>query len=278
MVSIILPTYNRAYILWRAINSVLSQTYSNFELLIVDDHSSDNTYCYKRIYGDTRIIFLTSETVQSVSGARNTGLKNAKGDLIAYLDSDNWVSNNWLETMVYYANLYKDKNIFFPAQNVTVQEVAKNGRIVQIYKQKSGFTKDFDSTDIWSHNFECDPNGMLHRKIVKEHGIMWDTKLKSYEDFDFTLQILNIFGDTVCFINKVLVDYTRSYGTDGLCSQNTYELIIENLKYIQGKYKGNTSWKKYSRIPEKIEEYKCLNNLGYNPLEYIRERFFRDHK
>lgn len=52
MVSIILPTYNRAYILWRAINSVLSQTYSNFELLIVDDHSSDNTYCYKRIYGD----------------------------------------------------------------------------------------------------------------------------------------------------------------------------------------------------------------------------------
>jgi glycosyltransferase involved in cell wall biosynthesis len=278
MVSIIIPTYNRAYILWRALNSILKQTYSDFEILVIDDHSTDETKNYKRLFTDKRIRFITSDSIRSVSGARNTGLKCAKGDLIAYLDSDNIVYSDWLETMVYYVKKYPKKLVFFPGQNISTEEINDDGIVEEVYKQQIRSGKDISEKNIWAHDFECDPNGMIHRRDILEANIKWDKKLKSYEDYDFILQILEVFEKSVFFIDKVLVNYQRMYGTDGLCSQNTYQLIVEQLEYIKGKYSKNPNWKKYSKIDDKIEKYMELYNYGYSPLEYIRERYKKKNK
>jgi len=96
LVSVIIPTYNRANRLGRAVKSVLNQTFNNFELLIIDDGSEDNTHDIVSDFSDSRIIYLKHETNKGPNAARNSGLGIAQGENIAFLDSD----DEWLPTML----------------------------------------------------------------------------------------------------------------------------------------------------------------------------------
>jgi glycosyltransferase involved in cell wall biosynthesis len=87
--SIILPTYNRAHFLPKAIESVLAQTFEDWELVIVDDGSTDNTKEVVLAYQDLRIVYIYQEN-QERSAARNNGISQAKGDFICFLDSDDY--------------------------------------------------------------------------------------------------------------------------------------------------------------------------------------------
>lgn len=88
LVSVIIPSFNRSSLLPRAINSVLQQTYSNFELIIVDDGSSDNTLTLQQSYPDDRLKWIRHETNKGAAAARNSGIQNALGKYVAFLDSD----------------------------------------------------------------------------------------------------------------------------------------------------------------------------------------------
>ncbi len=94
-VTIVIPTYNRAALLVKAVDSVLGQSHDNFELIVVDDGSSDNTAEIIRDYGS--VIYLYQEN-QGPAAARNRGIKAAKYDLIAFLDSDDRFAPRKLET------------------------------------------------------------------------------------------------------------------------------------------------------------------------------------
>ena len=87
-VSVIITTYNRADLLPRAVNSVLSQTYADFELIIVDDCSSDNIQSVVADFSDPRVRSIRHERNRGLSAARNTGLERARGEYIAFLDDD----------------------------------------------------------------------------------------------------------------------------------------------------------------------------------------------
>lgn len=91
-VSVIIPTYNRAELVGRAIQSVLDQTYQDFEIIIVSDGSTDNTDEVVNRYKDTRIVYLRHNKNRGGSAARNTGINIAKGQYIGLLDSD----DEWL--------------------------------------------------------------------------------------------------------------------------------------------------------------------------------------
>lgn len=92
LVSVILPTYNRASLLPRAIKSVVNQTYNNFELIIIDDNSSDNTKEIVKNFEDKRIKYIRHKENKGGAAARNTGIELAKGEYIAFQDSD----DEWL--------------------------------------------------------------------------------------------------------------------------------------------------------------------------------------
>jgi len=99
LISIILPTYNRAHFLPRALDSVFAQTYGNWELVIIDDGSTDETSKLLDKYTDPRIVRLQQEN-KGVSAARNYGISCCKGDMIALLDSDDeWLPRK-LETQL----------------------------------------------------------------------------------------------------------------------------------------------------------------------------------
>jgi glycosyltransferase involved in cell wall biosynthesis len=99
-VSIIMPTYNRADQISLAVDSVLEQTYGNWELVIVDDCSTDATEAVLETYQDPRIKIVKLEANGGVSTARNRGIKEARGEFIAYLDSDNKMDPRFLSVMV----------------------------------------------------------------------------------------------------------------------------------------------------------------------------------
>lgn len=94
LVSVIIPTHNRAEMLNRAIRSVLNQTFEDFEMIVVSDGSKDNTEQVVKSFDDSRIRFLKHETLRGASAARNTGLRAAQGEYIAFLDDDDeWMAN-----------------------------------------------------------------------------------------------------------------------------------------------------------------------------------------
>lgn len=101
LVSVVIPTHNRAVEVVQAIESVLAQTYANWEVILVDDGSTDSTSDdVQPLLSDSRIIYRRLEGAHGVSGARNAGLELASGEYIAYLDSDNTWEPRFLEVMV----------------------------------------------------------------------------------------------------------------------------------------------------------------------------------
>lgn len=101
LVSIILPTFNRAAFLPDTLDSVFAQTYPHWELIIIDDGSTDNTVELLKSYDDPRVKYIYQEN-QGVSGARNTGIAQCAGDMIALLDSDDiWLPKKLEKQLAY---------------------------------------------------------------------------------------------------------------------------------------------------------------------------------
>jgi len=112
LVSIIIPTYNRAHIVLRAVASALFQTHRNIEVLVVDDGSTDNTLEVLAELADPRLRVLTQEN-QGVSVARNNGLANAAGDYVAFCDSDDWLFRYIIAAFVDHALKNPDVDAFY---------------------------------------------------------------------------------------------------------------------------------------------------------------------
>lgn len=121
LVSIVMPSYNTAKFISVAIESVLMQTYQNWELLIVDDCSTDNTDEVVSKYDDRRIIYLKNEKNSGAAFSRNKALKRAKGKWIAFLDSDDLWYQTKLEEQIEF--MKKNKYYFSYTNYREVDEV-----------------------------------------------------------------------------------------------------------------------------------------------------------
>jgi glycosyltransferase involved in cell wall biosynthesis len=100
LVSIIIPTFNRAKSLQRAIDSIFCQTYKNWELIIVDNSSNDNTESVVNKYKMQKIKFISVNNSGIIAHSRNIGIQNSKGRFVAFLDSDDWWESEKLENSV----------------------------------------------------------------------------------------------------------------------------------------------------------------------------------
>ncbi len=112
-VSIIIPTFNRGYIIGEAIASALTQTYRDFEIIIVDDGSSDNTRDIVESIGSNQIRYLHHERNRGYSAACNTGISAATGELLAFLDSDDLWKPDYLERQVGFLTKHSETGVVF---------------------------------------------------------------------------------------------------------------------------------------------------------------------
>lgn len=180
LVSVIIPTFNRANCLTRAIDSVLFQTFSGYELIVVDDGSTDETSDLLSSYG--RRLRIIHQSNQGVSAARNTGINSAKGEFIALLDSDDaWREDKIAQQMAFFkahpqAMLCQTEEIWI-----------RNGTRVNPKKRHQKF-----SGMIFEKTLPLclvSPSAvMIRRSIFNEIGL-FDETLPACEDYDLWLRI-----------------------------------------------------------------------------------------
>lgn len=201
-VSVIIPTFNRGKVLGRAIDSVLAQTYQNWELIIVDDGSTDNTTSVVGKYTDDRIYYLYQKN-QGANSARMTGIQAARGKYISLLDSDDRLHEEYLERTI---ATFQEETELCAGIATSYLRVEANGNIdsIKIVPSKRITLKDLvDSNVIGS--FSCTT---LRSQLFTEVGPL-DKKIKAAQDYEYYLQVLK-YGYYIRGVDEILVDQIES--------------------------------------------------------------------
>jgi glycosyltransferase involved in cell wall biosynthesis len=200
-VSVILPTYNRGDLIGRAIQSVLAQTYRDFELIIVDDGSTDNTEEVVRTFDDRCIRYLKYPKNRGVAAARNTGIKMAGGSYIAFQDSDDeWLPPK-LEKQMALFDQDKEGNLgMVLCERLWIRghrQVREAPRADQLnYKKLLSYLGAY---------VVATPQYLLKRDVT-EPELYFDENLRAYEDWDFMVRISRI-----CRLDYVKEALIKSY-------------------------------------------------------------------
>lgn len=166
LVSVIIPTYNGAHFLGRAIQSVLNQTYSTFELIIVDDKSPDNTAEVVKRFDDPRLKYIRHEVNQGAATARGTGRHSSFGEIIAFLDQDDAFHPEKLEEHVAFLNDHPDIGFTY---NPYFDLVHSSDRIRTVIQPPENITL----TDLIM-GFPLPPSSWVVRRGWAFHEDIWD--------------------------------------------------------------------------------------------------------
>ncbi|SHK24150.1 glycosyltransferase [Tepidibacter formicigenes] len=221
-VSIILPTWNREKIIGRAIDSVLKQKYTNYELIIADDGSEDNTESYlyekyKNEIAEGKIKYYKLAH-GGVCKARNKGLELSTGELIAYIDSDNEWYDDYLSTMV---NVFVSNPTCGTAYAcIEVFDEVRNKNFVRKVK--------FDRKRLLSGNF-IDLNIFMHRRRIYEQYGGFNEQLRRLVDWELIIRYTKL--NEPIFIDKVLAKYYLNNTLNNI--SNTVALDPNRKKVIE---------------------------------------------
>lgn len=187
LVSVIIPTYNRSRLLERAVNSVLNQTYGDFELIIVDDASKDNTVGLKFLKDSAdKLAYYFFPSQRGVSAARNFGVQKSRGEWIAFLDSDDeWIPKK-LEKQIAWHSAHPEFRI-----SQTQEVWVRNGVRVnppKTHKKIHGFQfkENLDRCMITPSSV------MIQKKLLDETG-GFNENLPACEDYDLWLRITSVY-------------------------------------------------------------------------------------
>ncbi len=264
-ISIITPTYNRAYCLWQAIQSVLKQTYPFFELLIVDDASSDDTEKLVSRFSDPRIKYFKLEKNGGPSRARNYGLKKAKGEYIAYLDSDNAWHEEFLELMVATLDKNQDKVLAFCKKNYRLTIIEEDGNEIRVRDEFSKQNEYFDLKRLWHRRIMIDTNSICHRrKEIIDLGA-WDETIGFWEDWELTLRISEKYPKGFVYLNRTLLNYEQKI--DIKDAKKTFTFWEKEEKKVFLKHKDNPLLEGQSWFPPKKG-----NKSTMGVIEYLRQK------
>lgn len=214
LISIIIPTYNRGQWISKTINSVLNQTYRKFEIIVIDDGSTDNTsnILNEFVKSNSNIRYF-KKINGGCSSARNLGLKYAKGELIAFLDSDDQYLPNALEVLQ--QALAKDRKANF-AYSPSI-EVNENGT-ESINFPAAAAKPEYFAVEHFK-TFNARPGSVLYKREIfkKVHG--FNENFKYNEDSDFLQRVAICFNATYCPSPTVKV-----YSHHGNKSKNRTEI------------------------------------------------------
>ncbi len=280
-VSVIVPVYNTERYLSRCIESILDQSFTDFELVLVDDGSPDccGTICDEYARKDKRVTVIHKPN-GGVSSARNEGIEAARGRYVMFCDSDDEIPENALETMVEKMESCDAQMVVGGFEHVKIMNSSVNA-MMQITKQVQREDRmicigDFDAMlSFWTVNNMLSSCAKLYRlDIIREHNIQFDTKLVVLEDYAFVIDYLayceeitmisdivyaciyrterpleerrsrlDFFDDVIAVSNKLAV-YLQSIGCpniDDFQKVSIYETIMSAYKYLWNASNGEQS-------------------------------------
>lgn len=264
-VSIIIPTYNRAHLINETLDSIIAQSYENWECIIVDDGSIDETKQVVEAYiqKDTRfkLFFRPATRKKGPSSCRNIGIENATGEFVLFLDSDDLIENEKIAYQVKFhnENLFIDVSIsgyrYFESGSPKLQIMGRNNLIHEVVINHS----DSDIIELFKNRNPMVTSAPLYKmEILKKVGF-FDEDLFTLEDWDFHLR---------CALNNVVFQHIGYI-------KNTKSLIrLHNVSLMRNKniFKQNEKifYLKRNQNPLFISYFgKIENNKKPNKLKNI---------
>ena len=287
-ISVIIPVYNREKYIAACLDSILSQTYKNIEIICVDDCSTDNSLHILKKYEakDNRIKVIALKNNGGVSNARNTGIETATGDYIAFVDSDDTIDCNMFSEMIEAAEQNKadiilsDLNMFLGGKK---QNMKISLEALRIYKKNEiqenilpRFTfEGFDNLGLFAFSTK-----LYKRAIISDNNIRFDTSTSYEEDKLFVIEAIANCS-SLYYIPEAYYNYdTSSSGLYSSFNKNAwiwyvntykrfnrliakYEIVNVNKKYLADEFIYNISWflHRSERIKDKKERREIQNNV-----------------
>lgn len=274
MISIIVPVYNSSRYLYKCIQSILEQTYEDFELLLIDDGSTDNSreICEEFSCKDSRIKVLCKKN-GGVSSARNLGLDSAQGDLITFVDSDDWVHPDFLRKRydrliseaadVSYCDVklvYGTHTEYCPAAEISQEETQVNAWI----KSRTTYS----------------PILLIKRELIEQNKLRYIEGLRFGEDFNFILKLI-MHTKKISHVPEALYYYNKQNQCSTMHNLSKYrddlKIVYEDLINT---FKMHHCYDKYERmISWCILEYKLVSIVnGEHTFPEIKDFYAESHK
>lgn len=244
LVSIIIPTYNRAYMISETLDSIVAQTYTNWECIVVDDGSFDNTEAILRKYieKDSRFRYYKRpiSRFKGPSSCRNYGYELSNGEYVNWLDSDDLYLSNTLEKFV---NFFTEKTDVVVAKiekidakagcKLSENKIISNNTIEDYFTEKISF-------------YVCGP--LWRRRFLEQQPILFDESISNLDDWDFNLRML-YQNPTIVYIESPLIQYRFH--------ENSLSKEIFKLNFLELKSK----FKAIEKHVELIKDNKQANLL-----------------
>lgn len=267
-VSIIIPTYNRMDKLKKSVNSVLEQTYSYFEIIIIDDASTDQTEAMVKSFSDTRIRYIKNKKNLGPAAARNIGIENAKYEYIAFNDSDDSWLNDKLEKQMDKMHSNEAFGMVYCAYYLGNEN--KKVKVPSDMFSKKDLEGDIFQS-LWRANKIGTPTILVKKQCIEYIG-KFNEDLHSIEDWEFVLRIASRYQ--IGYVNEVLVNATKSYtGVDSnkKAQVSTYYFLIQHY--------GRTGLDISSKINRMMSAMVCLDDedVTYWKSKMI-PKYFKDVK
>lgn len=226
-ISVIVPVYKAEKFLRKCIDSILAQTFTDFELLLIDDGSPDNSgkFCDEYAEKDSRIRVFHKEN-GGVSSARNVGLDNARGEWIAFVDADDWSEKDMLYEMCVHAI---KNNVNVVVAPFYVNECHKQ-RID--YQQKEYLPQNFLKAILEGKAMGSLWNKLIHRNLYD--NIRFDTNITYCEDVLALSQILYKADVRISFVNKPYYHYVQvETSITHKINRNTFDMIFAFISKLE---------------------------------------------
>jgi len=250
--SIIIPVYNKEKFVAKTIESVLSQTFTDYEIIIVNDGSTDQSEAKISPFKDNRIQYYSKKN-EGVALARNFGIEKATADYICFLDADDYWYPTFLETMQRYSSELPEQKVFAAA----IEIETKNKTIPAHYSIPS--TSDFEIVNFFdASQKECvlwTSSACIHKSVFEKVGD-FDTKIKHGEDTELWIRIGLQFP--IVFIRKILARYV--YDDKSISRNSNYYFEQYTFDKYSLEEKKNPALKKYMDLNRFSAVIKCRLN------------------
>lgn len=230
VVSVIIPTHNRARLLSRSISSVLSQTFANLECLVIDDASQDDTEQIVKhlMEGDNRLHYHRHETGKYAAGARNTGLSIARGQYIAYLDDDDeWLPSKLEKQIALLEQLPADYGCVY----CWADFVDYSGLVTR--RHRPSLRGDVYAETLVDNAIGCTPSLIIRREFVEKIGV-WNEQLLTEEDNEYIIRLCRICK--VDFVPEILVKVHDAHAGARVSTPLGRDGINRSLESIAARY------------------------------------------
>lgn len=242
MISVIIPSYNRSKTIKRAVESVLSQTYRDLEVIVVDDCSSDDTDTVIKSINDDRLKYIKLDRNSGACVARNKGIVASKGELIAFQDSDDYWRPKKLEKQIQHLQENQVDVCFCRFER---HNYGKNGS--EIYPEVKYGIIDYEK--LITESLVSTQTILVKREVF--NSVLFDPVVKRRQDYDWVIRAAKTYTFYLC--DEVLVDV---YLQDDSITQLSAKKSCDTFIYLLNKYHDEC-------VEYPAFEVELLRKIGY---------------